>query len=183
MTSFTYFQEDGDMPQWLGDSTQMEESALSEDLDEHDLSYHIRQQDLESGSLSSIRRHSSRASQFASNQPLLKSSNSDADMHTDISASRVSQKLYIASEDLTIVIAGFNTSLLGYIAYLTLCVATAGLAYLLLRWMPRWRIRLVGSSAKLSSCAWVVIEVRCNGGDVSMEKQERLTRIRINGAN
>ena len=57
------------------------------------------------------------------------------------------------------VIAGFTTSMLGNAVYLTLCILTVGVAYLVFRWLPRWRIRLVGSPTPLQTCAWVVVEV------------------------
>ncbi|RYP48964.1 hypothetical protein DL768_005236 [Monosporascus sp. mg162] len=71
---------------------------------------------------------------------------------------RVSQKLRMVNEDLTIVIAGFRTSRLGYTAYIFLCVATLGLAYLLLRWLPRWLVKLMGEPAPLRESDWVVLE-------------------------
>ncbi|KAI1138954.1 hypothetical protein F5Y05DRAFT_383131 [Hypoxylon sp. FL0543] len=71
---------------------------------------------------------------------------------------RVSQKLHMVNEDLTIVIAGFRTSRFGYAAYILLCVATLGLAYLLLRWLPRWQVNLVGEPCPLHDCQWVVLE-------------------------
>ncbi|RYP04255.1 hypothetical protein DL765_010245 [Monosporascus sp. GIB2] len=71
---------------------------------------------------------------------------------------RVSQMLRMVNEDLTIVIAGFRTSRLGYIAYIFLCVATLGLAYLLLRWLPRWLVKLTGEPAPLRESDWVVLE-------------------------
>lgn len=72
---------------------------------------------------------------------------------------RVSQKLHMANEDLTIVIAGFRTRTLGYMVYLALCAATAGLGYLVLRWLPRWRVKLMGQPSPLRECQWVVLEV------------------------
>lgn len=71
---------------------------------------------------------------------------------------RTSQKLYMKNEDLTIAIAGFRTSLPGYIAYICLCTLTCGLGYLLLRWMPRWYVAIVGRPWTLRDCDWVVIE-------------------------
>ncbi|KAI0019616.1 hypothetical protein F4780DRAFT_745751 [Xylariomycetidae sp. FL0641] len=71
---------------------------------------------------------------------------------------RISQKLYMTNEDLTIVIAGFRTSPIGYTAYIFLCFATLGLAYLLLRWLPRWQVRLIGQPCPLRECQWVVLE-------------------------
>ncbi|CAJ2507776.1 Uu.00g089620.m01.CDS01 [Anthostomella pinea] len=71
---------------------------------------------------------------------------------------RISQKLHMVNEDLTIVIAGFRTSTMGYIAYVFLCAATFGLAYLLLRWLPRWQVRLIGEPCPLRESQWVVLE-------------------------
>jgi cation-transporting ATPase 13A3/4/5 len=68
--------------------------------------------------------------------------------------------MYIVTEDLTIVIAGFRTSSIGLLIYALVCVCTVGLGYLLLRWMPHWRVKLVGSPCTLRDCSWVVIEVR-----------------------
>ncbi|GAO17869.1 hypothetical protein UVI_02030330 [Ustilaginoidea virens] len=51
---------------------------------------------------------------------------------------RSSQKIYMANEDLTIVVAG--------------------LAYLLFRWLPRWYITIVGRSCPLKDCQWAVVE-------------------------
>lgn len=57
------------------------------------------------------------------------------------------------------VIAGFSTSSLGLLLYLAICVLTAGIGYLVMRWVPRWRISLVGSPTPLKKCTWVVVEV------------------------
>ncbi|KAJ4379180.1 hypothetical protein N0V86_005224 [Didymella sp. IMI 355093] len=71
---------------------------------------------------------------------------------------RSNQKIYILTEDLTIVVAGFRTSTLGFAAYALLCVATLGLAWLLLRWLPRWQVALTGRTTPLKDADWVVIE-------------------------
>ena len=71
---------------------------------------------------------------------------------------RTSQKVYMANEDLTIVIAGFSTSYIGYVIYVLLCAATCGAAYLLFRWLPRWCVTLIGRPTALRDCDWVVIE-------------------------
>ena len=81
--------------------------------------------------------------------------------HTEASArghGRVSQKLHMVNEDLTIVIAGFRTSRIGYALYALLCAATLGTAYLLLRWLPRWQVKLIGAPCPLRECDWVVLE-------------------------
>ncbi|KIW09275.1 uncharacterized protein PV09_00196 [Verruconis gallopava] len=71
---------------------------------------------------------------------------------------RLQQKIYILTEDLTIVLAGFKTSYLGYALYTTISVCTLGLGWLALRWVPRWHIKLVGSPHPLRDADWVVIE-------------------------
>lgn len=73
---------------------------------------------------------------------------------------RLSQKVYMVNEDLTIAIAGFRTSRLGFAVYALLCVCTLGLAWLLLRWFPRWQVRLLGRPCTLAECDWVVVEVK-----------------------
>lgn len=73
--------------------------------------------------------------------------------------SRLNQKVYIASEDLTAVFAGFSTSMSGFAIYVALCILTGGFAYLLFRWLPRWRIRLIGKATPLGKCQWIAIEV------------------------
>lgn len=62
------------------------------------------------------------------------------------------------NEDLTIAIAGFRTRTSGYMAYIILCILSGGIAYLLLRWLPRWYISLLGQACPLKECTWVVIE-------------------------
>ncbi|KAL4403749.1 ATPase [Colletotrichum abscissum] len=71
---------------------------------------------------------------------------------------RLSQKVYMVNEDLTIAIAGFRTSRLGFTAYVALCLCTAGVAWLLLRWFPRWHVKLLGLPSPLAECDWVVVE-------------------------
>ena len=71
---------------------------------------------------------------------------------------RSSQKIYMANEDLTIVVAGFRTSAIGFLLYISLCLLSAGLAYLLFRWLPRWYITIVGRSCPLKDCQWAVVE-------------------------
>jgi len=71
---------------------------------------------------------------------------------------RFSQKIYMVNEDLTVVVAGFQTSRAGFAAYLFICVATLGLGWLLFRWLPRWHVRLVGEPCALRDSTWTVIE-------------------------
>lgn len=73
---------------------------------------------------------------------------------------KFNQKIYVLTEDLTIVVAGFDTRPLGFILYVSLCTITLGLGFLFFRWLPRWRVHLIGSPKPLRDCTWVVIEVR-----------------------
>lgn len=75
---------------------------------------------------------------------------------------RFSQKIYMPNEDLVIVIAGFRTSAAGLAAYIFMCVASFGLAWLLFRWLPRWHVWLTGKKAPLREASWVVLENQWN---------------------
>jgi cation-transporting P-type ATPase 13A2 len=75
---------------------------------------------------------------------------------------RFSQKIYMAAEDLTIVVAGFRTDLVGFLVYVLICVASLGVGWLLFRWLPRWHVRLVGRRSTLQKCEWVVLENQWN---------------------
>lgn len=73
---------------------------------------------------------------------------------------RLTQRIYIATEDLTAVISGFSTSSSGLCIYILLCTLSFGTAYLVFRWLPKWRVWLIGSPTPLRQCQWVAIEVR-----------------------
>lgn len=160
VATFTYFQSDDESPKWSEDEAVVDDSdSITNGGKKSDSAYGY---DLESRPPSPHRRKSSSYSRASAEDALLLrrgSSRSDASMFAR--GARKNQKMYVVSEDLTIVVAGFSTRTLGFAIYILLCTATLGLGYLLLRWLPRWRVRLVGSSKPLSECDWVVIEVRC----------------------
>ncbi|PWY65000.1 hypothetical protein BO70DRAFT_325088 [Aspergillus heteromorphus CBS 117.55] len=86
---------------------------------------------------------------------------------------RVSQKVHIISEDLTIAIAGFSTSLVGQLLYYVLCTFSFGIFYLWFRWFPRYRVRLLGNPTPLQACDWVALEDQWNQFSVhQVHKQE-----------
>lgn len=155
ISSFTYFQDENEPPEFS------DEEAVEDVSDDEDLfmaNGHDR--DLEAGIRSPGRRKSSGQDRTSAEQPLLQrldSRRSDTQEHED--GGNFSQKVYIENEDLTMVVAGFSTSLLGFVAYIAICCLTGGLGYLLFRWLPRWRIRLVGQATSLKDCTWVVVEV------------------------
>ena len=154
--SFTYYQEDDEgllVPSSEDDSAILDdESEIQYDEDDS--------VDLEAGELAATGRTSSGHSTTSVRDRLLRSDSARTEGSNFDRGHRSSQKLYIVTEDLTMVVAGFRTSNLGFAMYATICVLTFGLGYLLLRWLPRWQVRLVGTPAPLGGCSWVVIEVR-----------------------
>jgi cation-transporting ATPase 13A3/4/5 len=166
-TSFAYYDEDMDAQEGV------EEDAVEEDNGDIDFGDYLespQDEDLEAGRPPSRRRRkssgfSSRSrrstdSRASVDAPLLRrrSSASSAGSAIGGRGRRTNQKIYILAEDLTIVIAGFNTSAVGFGIYVLLCTMTLGLGWLLFRWLPRWRVALIGRPAPLKECDWVVIE-------------------------
>lgn len=151
--SFTYFQEAEDSQDWLDDEAAVYE--FDDDYAPEECTI-----DVDSGEAIQPKRRSSGFSRISIEEPLLVRHDSrGAPLNAHIEGGRTSQKLYILTEDLTIAIAGFSTSLARATLYTLLCTSTLGVAYLVFRWLPRWRISLVGSPTPLRECAWVVVEV------------------------
>jgi cation-transporting ATPase 13A2 len=93
-------------------------------------------------------------------RPLLQrnASTGSAGSGTDWRGRRSNQKIYIMTEDLTIVVAGFKTSPIGFAVYALLCTITFGIAWLLFRWLPRWQVAIIGRSTPLKECDWIIVE-------------------------
>lgn len=149
--SFTFYDEEPLQPS--------DDSAILDD--ESELNFEDEEQveeevDLEAGELSTMRRTSSGHSRASVHDRLLRLDSNGSNFGR---GHRTSQKIYIVTEDLTIVVAGFKTSTLGFAVYSTICVLTFGLGYLLFRWLPRWQVRIIGTPCSLRNCSWVVIEV------------------------
>ncbi|KAK9330708.1 hypothetical protein V1520DRAFT_339783 [Lipomyces starkeyi] len=70
----------------------------------------------------------------------------------------VQQTVYLSEEDLILALAGYKSSTHRIFIFVLLCICTCGLAYLILRWLPRYRVYLMGRKAPLSKCDWVVLE-------------------------
>ncbi|KAI9750467.1 MAG: Myosin type-2 heavy chain 1 [Chaenotheca gracillima] len=176
--SFTYLQESEEPL-----STPEEEAVLDDEeedeefhADDNDQDYSDPSVDLEAGELSPLRRKSSAFSRASVEHPLLDRLDSSASsIHGR--GGRLSQKIYLHTEDLTIVIAGFTTNPIGYAIYIALCVATAGLGYLLFRWLPRWRVRLVGRATGLREASWTVIENQWGEFTIHNVNRERYDRV------
>ncbi|KAK2749170.1 hypothetical protein FQN57_006785 [Myotisia sp. PD_48] len=149
--SFTYFQENNETPDWEGEET----TGVSNENGD------IFIDDEEAGTEVSFRPSSffgPTRSRSSAEDPLLWRRPSESDYAGTKPSPIVSQKIYIASDDLTAVIAGFGTSITGYTLYLAICIITCGLGYLLFRWLPRWRVALVGQPQPFYKCQWVAIE-------------------------
>lgn len=151
--SFTYYREDeAEELQPSGD-----DSAILDD--EEELQYEEDDSaDLEAGELAHLRRSYSGRSRDSVHDRLLRSDSVRTAGSNFERGYRTSQKIYVVTEDLTMVVAGFRTSTLGNALYISICVLTLGIGYLLLRWLPRWQVRLVGKPCPLQNCSWAVIE-------------------------
>ena len=169
VTSFVYYDEDADEePELAGDDDaysdrehvrrslsdvgdlEFGEEAVEDD-DSADRDYDAQVDDY------LLRRRSSTMSRASVRAHLLRRDSIVTERSSRLTG-RTSQKLYMKNEDLTIAIAGFRTSPTGYAAYICLCIVTCGLAYLLLRWLPRWYVAVVGRPCHLRDCDWVVLE-------------------------
>ncbi|KAI0157479.1 hypothetical protein GGR57DRAFT_511052 [Xylariaceae sp. FL1272] len=163
--SFTYYNEEEDEPDPVQEFR--EDGAVSFDID--DIPFELEDDTEQTSSSPSLvngeshdgypmhRRRSSTLSRASVHARLLRT-DSGATEASSRGYGRGTQKYHMANEDLTIVIAGFRTSRIGYAAYILLCLLTLGVAYLLLRWLPRWQVKLVGNPCPLRECQWVVLE-------------------------
>ena len=157
-TSFTYYeegQENDSSEDWLDELAVTEAQDDLEDVDG------ALERESEGGSeeTPSLRRKSSGYSRSSAQHPLLRRrTSSDTDVNGYRREGRASQKIYIVTEDLTIVVAGFKNSIIGLAIYTLICLLTGGFGYLMLRWLPRWRIRVIGASRPLREADWVAIE-------------------------
>lgn len=153
--SFTYFQEHDDSPEWP------EDAVIENDSDEGAILRGISREQRNKQFIHSKRRRSSDCSSGSAHEHLLIRQDSSKTNASFVGREdRVNQKIYVVTEDLTIVVAGFTTRHLGFVAYLILCTVSLGVGFLVFRWLPRWRVRLIGSPKPLQNCSWVVIEVR-----------------------
>jgi cation-transporting ATPase 13A2 len=153
-TSFTYFQEDQEHLDWPNEDTIDAESDV-DNLSDIETNESIRSSKRPSFSRDSVQ------------DPLLRRSLSASSRdYCHRGDQRVSQKVHIVSEDLTIVIAGFSTSPTGLLLYYLSCLLSLGVFYLLFRWFPKYRIRLMGMPTPLQTCQWVVIEDQWNQLDI-----------------
>jgi cation-transporting ATPase 13A2 len=173
-TSFTYYDDEAEPPLEDDESDGLARRHISEDyvrrsvsdigdlefgaVDETDDDDVSSDRDLdETRNDYVLRRHSSAHSRASIHDRLLRR-DSTGTVGSFLHHGRTNQKIYMVNEDLTIVVAGFRSSQLGYLLYVLSCILTGGLAYLLFRWMPRWYVSILGRASPLRECDWVVIE-------------------------
>lgn len=152
--SFTYFQEHDDSPEWPDDA------VIEDHSDEESILRSLSGEQIDKLSMHSKRRRSSEYSSGSVHEHLIRQDSRKTNPSLVGREARGNQKIYVVTEDLTIVVAGFTTRPLGFIVYLILCTVSLGVGFLVFRWLPRWRVRLIGSPKPLQYCTWVVIEVR-----------------------
>lgn len=92
--------------------------------------------------------------------PLIRRKSTDRRSESISDKVRATQKLYLADEDMVVVMSGFRTRRSRLWVYRILNVLTLGMFYLLMRWMPRWRLKFIAEPMPLSEAHWVVVEVR-----------------------
>ncbi|KKZ63182.1 hypothetical protein EMCG_02478 [[Emmonsia] crescens] len=154
--SFTYFRESPEVPEWAVVDAADEDEDEDEGTNGYAEGYEI---DIEEAPLSPSRHSMDSHARDSFDAPLLHRYDSTKDSTRRQSLGEtMSQKIYVATEDLTAVIAGFNTSVSGYLAYLAICILSCGLGYLVFRWLPRWRVRLIGTPTPLCRCQWAAVE-------------------------
>lgn len=91
----------------------------------------------------------------------LRSEVSDSDEHAfleDFLPVAKYQRYYLAEEDIVIGIAGYSNCWWKVFVYYLICIFSFGIGYLILRWLPRYRINLKGTRCPLGKADWVVIE-------------------------
>ncbi|KAK2008638.1 ATPase [Colletotrichum eremochloae] len=155
-TSFTYYQDEPEpSPTSYDDEERRSMSDVGDLGDEDESDIDIENGDVVNDYMIQHRR-SSTHSRSSVHARLLR--HDSVTTNKSMGGDRLSQKIYMVNEDLTIAIAGFRTSRLGFVAYAALCLFTLGLAWLLLRWLPRWQVRLLGQPSPLAECEWVVVE-------------------------
>ena len=153
--SFRYFETPVDRQAW------QDTEAISDESEDEQGRPDESNLDLEYGRVSPSLRKSSSFSCTSTQDPLLlrrTSTVTNGAAHGQLG--RVNQKMYIMTEDLTIMVAGFRNTSIGLLAYALICFCSIGIGYLLLRWLPYWRVKLVGTPCPLRDCSWVAIEVR-----------------------
>ncbi len=162
-TSFSFYQDELDEPPLRSaeeaDFGDLDEIPFYDEIEDEESSADLEQQAPENEYI--LHRRASSLSRASVRGRLLRN-DSVLSTGSGYAAGRTSEKIYMANEDLYIVIAGFRTSSVGLGIYILLCISTLGAAWLLFRWLPRWHVKLIGQPSSLRDCRWVVIENQWN---------------------
>ncbi|RKP10372.1 P-type ATPase-like protein [Thamnocephalis sphaerospora] len=68
------------------------------------------------------------------------------------------QRIYLAEEELELVLTAYRYNQAWLFIYRLVCVFTAGVFYLIARWLPRLRIRMVAVQCPMGEAEWIVVE-------------------------
>ncbi|KAK6458063.1 cation translocating P-type ATPase [Scheffersomyces xylosifermentans] len=98
----------------------------------------------------------------------------DQDFYNEFPAKLNYQRFYLAEEDLVIGIAGYSNCWWKKIVYTLICVCTLGMGYLILRWLPKYRVNLMGNRCALGKADWCVIENEFGELQIVNIKMQRL---------
>lgn len=133
------------MPRSPGNGSDAESSYLRADsTSSHMLEDRYRRHSIDSGDKNSVLQRSSRSESLGE--------------LPEYTPQTSHQRYYLAEEDIVIGVAGYVTCWWKVVAYYMLCTVTLGVGYVVLRWLPRYRINLKGTKCPLGRADWVVIE-------------------------
>lgn len=68
------------------------------------------------------------------------------------------QRFYLAEEDIVVGIAGYSECWWKKLLYYVIILSTLGTGYLILRWLPKYRVNLMGTPCPLGVADWCIIE-------------------------
>ncbi|KAL3228601.1 cation-transporting ATPase [Nakaseomyces bracarensis] len=111
----------------------------------------------EVGNEGSINGHDDSAKKSQNHYEFLKPEYHDR-FYPDFHAERHIQRFYISEEDIVIAIAGYSSSKLKILLYNTICILTLGMFFLLSKWIPSYKVKMIGVKVPLAKADWLVIE-------------------------
>lgn len=141
-----------------------EESLQAEAVFEDDYSGRMQSPEAPDYGSMNFERRNRRDSDASSDKSDLINENNDETNHIDknfyqqFPAKLHSQRYYLAEEDIVVGIAGYRNCWWKRYLYYLLCVSTFGIGFLIMRWLPRYRVNFMGTKCPLGSADWCVIE-------------------------
>ncbi|KAG0243506.1 hypothetical protein BGW41_002046 [Actinomortierella wolfii] len=89
-------------------------------------------------------------------------------LEIDLRHDQCQQRVYLEEEDIQLTFTGYRFIRLRVMLYYVACVLTAGILFLLGRWLPKYYLRLVAERCDLSRAEYIVVENEW--GQFSMEQ-------------